>query len=260
MWAPPPSRGCPTSERSQDQVWLLSSLPGGWRTRKVPACYGAGACSGGSGPHWYLGTLILIPTFVVVGTLTLPGAATSYTGTPPLQIIAAFLARFVLFGFIGGPLAEEPGWRGFALPLLQSRYNQLNASLLLGTVWALWHLPLFMTASEGGGPGVSHAHVILLFAQFVRATLAFTLVLTWLFNRTHGSLVLAMSAHAALNASTVFLVTFPTSLVAHSNLPILIGMGTLGLIVLAATRGHLGVRCAHVRTDRLVGAEPLTSA
>lgn len=160
------------------------------------------------GLRWYLVALVLIPAFVSLGILTLPGAAPSYTGEPPLQITAAFLTRLVLFGIIGGPLAEEPGWRGFALPLLQDRYGPLKGSLLLGTVWAFWHLPLFLTASEGGGRGVAPADVILLFAQFAPATVAFTLVLTWLFNRTNRSLLTAILAHAALNASTVLLKHF----------------------------------------------------
>jgi membrane protease YdiL (CAAX protease family) len=45
---------------------------------------------------------------------------------------------------LGGPLFEEPGWRGFALPRLESRFGPLRASLILGTVWAAWHLPLFL--------------------------------------------------------------------------------------------------------------------
>jgi CAAX protease family protein len=142
------------------------------------------------GFRWYLVALVLIPASVVFGALTLPGAAGSYPGEPPLQITVSFVAQLVLLGIIGGPLAEEPGWRGFALPRLQNRYGTLKASLLLGMAWALWHLPLFLTAGEGGGPGVSHAHVILLFAQFVPATVAFTLVLTWLFDHTHGSVLL----------------------------------------------------------------------
>ena len=92
---------------------------------------------------------------------------------------------FILL-FIG--LGEEPGWRGFALPHLQTKHSPLIASLILAPVWALWHLPLI--GNEFPWPIV---------LPFVLSVFGATLMLTWLFNRTKGSVLLPMLFHATVN-------------------------------------------------------------
>jgi len=95
--------------------------------------------------------------------------------------------RFLfIFLFIG--LGEEPGWRGFALPQLQTRYSPLIASLILGSVWALWHLPL--VGNEFPSPIVP---------AFLLSLFGATFMLTWLFNRTNDSVFLPMLFHATVN-------------------------------------------------------------
>src|SRR3954451_5169128 len=95
--------------------------------------------------------------------------------------------RFIfIFLFIG--LGEEPGWRGFALPRLQRGHNPIVASLILAPVWALWHLPLF---GNEFAPAVIPAFLISLVAG--------TLVQTWIFNRTRGSVFAQMLFHATVN-------------------------------------------------------------
>ncbi len=93
---------------------------------------------------------------------------------------------FILL-FIG--LGEEPGWRGFALPQLQMKRSPLKASLTLAPLWALWHLPLI--GNEFPWPIVP---------AFLLSVLGATLLLTWLFNGTNGSVLLCMIFHAATNA------------------------------------------------------------
>jgi membrane protease YdiL (CAAX protease family) len=92
---------------------------------------------------------------------------------------------FILL-FIG--LGEEPGWRGFALPELQTKYSPLIASLILAPLWALWHLPLI--GNEFPWPIVP---------AFLLSIFGGTFVQTWLFNRTKGSVLLAMLFHATVN-------------------------------------------------------------
>ena len=95
--------------------------------------------------------------------------------------------RFVfIFLFIG--LGEEPGWRGFALPRLQKLQSPLIASLILAPVWALWHLPLMGNEFP---PAIIPAFLISL--------LGGTLIQTWLFNRTKGSVFAQMLFHATVN-------------------------------------------------------------
>jgi len=81
---------------------------------------------------------------------------------------------------------EEPGWRGFALPSLQAGRSALVASLILGAVWALWHLPLVVATGQMGGWDIVNI-------------MAWTLVLTWVYNGTGGSVLIVMLFHAMFN-------------------------------------------------------------
>jgi len=95
--------------------------------------------------------------------------------------------RFLfIFLFIG--LGEEPGWRGFALPRLQKQYTPLIASLILAPVWALWHLPL-----------MGNEFPVAIIPAFLISLLGGTLIQTWLFNRTKGSVFAQMLFHASVN-------------------------------------------------------------
>src|SRR5215213_5915444 len=79
----------------------------------------------------------------------------------------------------GGPLGEELGWRGYALPRLQVGRSALSASLILGVIWATWHLPFY----------ISGAATLAEFAPTSVTTFAATIVITWLFNNTNGSVL-----------------------------------------------------------------------
>ena len=92
---------------------------------------------------------------------------------------------FILL-FIG--IGEEPGWRGFALPHLQTKRSPLIASLILAPVWALWHLPL-----------IGNEFPLPIVAPFVLSVFGATFMLTWIFNGTKGSVLLPMLMHATVN-------------------------------------------------------------
>src|SRR5262249_42488550 len=94
------------------------------------------------GFKWYLFALIGLPAIMVLSVIFLPGALASFQGLAGLAPLP-MLALFVYIFFLGGPLGEEPGWRGFALPRLQRRYGPFFGSLILGPIWAFWHLPIF---------------------------------------------------------------------------------------------------------------------
>jgi len=153
------------------------------------------------GIRWYLVALLLPLVAYVLLLLLLGGSAfvSSLLNVQGAIILLLYLLLSIAGMVIAAPLGEELGWRGFALPRLQEQYGPLRGSLLLGLLWGLWHLPLFLTTWEK--PYESLLGLLLFLVQ----TISFTVVLTWLFNHTRGSILLAMLCHSAYGASGVFL-------------------------------------------------------
>jgi uncharacterized protein len=141
------------------------------------------------GLRWYAAALLL-PVGV---TLAAAAINISVLGAQPSAsaaelggwwtLVPTFFILLLVPG-IGGTW-EEPGFRGYALPHLQGSRSALSAGLTLGGMWAVWHLPLFVT-------GMDHWNESL---QIV----AWTVVFTWLYNNTRGSILLAMLMHATSN-------------------------------------------------------------
>lgn len=92
-------------------------------------------------------------------------------------------------GLIGSGLCEELGWRGFALPHLQRRYSALVSSLIIGVAWALWHWPNYFIAS--------HPHPFRAFAILIPMGMAASIIYTWAYNSTRGSLFAVVVLHGA---------------------------------------------------------------
>jgi membrane protease YdiL (CAAX protease family) len=120
-------------------------------------------------------------------------------GTPPalptfsvVELILGVPLLFVVSVLVNG---EELGWRGYALPRLQGKYSALTASLILGVIWSLFHLPIFFT--HGGGAFGNLASEPPL--GFLVRTTADAVLFTWIYNNTRGSVLLAMVFHAAEN-------------------------------------------------------------
>ena len=109
-------------------------------------------------------------------------------GDTPLIVIPFAIALSTPF-----QAGEEIGWRGYALPRLAERIGLAPASLLLGLIWAVWHLPQFFIR-DGGSYGQS-------FFVFVLAVVPLSVAIAWLYVRTQGSLLLPMIFHAAINNS-----------------------------------------------------------
>jgi len=186
------------------------------------------------GLGWYLFVLIGIPMILVLGVIVLPGALASFKGLASLVAIP-WLSQIV-YVFVHGPLGEEPGWRGFALPRLQRLHGPLVGSLILGPLWALWHLPFFWVPAWNFPP--TGANVVL----FVIASIPVTIILTWIFNNTNGSVFIAILGHWSFDFTFVILnLLFTAHIVTDygSTLPVLLGLGTAALLVIALTRGRL---------------------
>lgn len=142
---------------------------------------------------WYAVVPLLIPAllFVAIGVNTLLGGATiAYAWSSLISLLVLSLP-------IAG-LGEELGWRGFALPRLQARHTAFAASLLLGVLWGLWHLPLLI--ATGLVPLTSLG--ILNFLIFDLTITAIAVLLTWVYNNTNGSLFLMVLFHTVATATT----------------------------------------------------------
>jgi membrane protease YdiL (CAAX protease family) len=178
------------------------------------------------GFRWYLFAFLGIPAIMVLSVIFLPGVMASFQGLA-IEIFLPFLGLaplsplpllvlFIYIFFLGGAQGEEPGWRGFALPRLQRRYGPFVGSLILGPLWAMWHLPVFWV------PAWNYPPTLLNIVMFVIAAIAFTIVMTWVFNNTKGSVFLAVLVHATFDLYMALLNgLFPTPLVNDygSNVP-----------------------------------------
>ena len=198
--------------------WLLSPVAKGQSALLVSGLM----FLGGFGPSlaavalvWYAGGLAGLRTWLlrclrwrvgwgwVVIALLLPlvamALAAAIHGTlggtlPPSPIKGHALMAVVNFGLIlllGGPLGEEFGWRGYALPILKNQYGWRIAGLVLGIVWGAWHLPLFYIANT------SQQYIPV--ALFMVSTVALSVLFAWLADRTDGSLIPAILFHTAVN-------------------------------------------------------------
>jgi CAAX protease family protein len=188
------------------------------------------------GLGWYLFALIGIPLILALGVIALPGAMASFTGLASLAPPRPWLS-LIIYVFFHGPLGEEPGWRGFALPRLQRLYGPLVGSLILGTLWPLWHLPYFWV------PAWNFPPTLLNVGLFVISSIPLTIVMTWVFNNTKGSVLMAILVHLTFDFTFVILnLLFTAPIVTDygSTLPVFIGLGAVALLLIILTRGQLG--------------------
>ena len=172
---------------------------------------------------WYAVVLLLVPglQLVAVGVPTLLGKA---------SITFAWSGLVVLNAFRAG-LSEELGWRGFALPRLQASFQALPASLLLGVLWGLWHLPYLI--AFGQLPLTSAGLVFVI--SFVLGTTAYSVLFTWVYNNTKGSLFLMVLFHTVID---VPIVAAGNSWMAAVLYPILL-WSAVALVVLMAGPARL---------------------
>ena len=142
---------------------------------------------------WY-GVALLGPflyQLVAMGLHVLLGGQPPELGSLLAQV-PDVLINFVLVFFLIG-VAEEFGWRGYLLPRLQGQTSALLASLVVGVIWAAWHLPLFFN------PGTSYIQTP--FAVWLIFLLPYSVIHTWLYNSTRASLLLAIALHAMVNVT-----------------------------------------------------------
>lgn len=147
------------------------------------------------GIQWYLFVLLYPPLIKLIAVglnILLGGSAPTFFSTRLVHQANPFVLFFPVFVvvFLQAGIAEEIGWRGFALPQLQSQYSALTSSLILGVLWALWHFH------------PQNWSILLPTAWwYILGILSLTVIFTWVFNHTYGSLLLAVLFHTANNTS-----------------------------------------------------------
>ena len=191
--------------------------------------------------RWYAIALLAAPTLIVVGTLALSPGAAAGLSFPPLAALLAYVP-FLLLQLVTTGLAEEPGWRDFALVRHQRLHGPLLGTVILGVLWAGWHLPLFLTAWAKGIGGATLENVL----TFCAFAFVFSFFITWIFNKTGESLPVVMIAHCSVNnfISVMWFAVF-TSLIPSAStllLPSVIGFAAVAVVLIVATRGRLGYR------------------
>ncbi len=187
--------------------------------------------------RWYVVALLLFPAIWLSAALlnaAWTGAPLNFGATMAAQFFGApamwplFIAPFFIYEAIAN--GEEMGWRGYVLPRLQARHSALIASLILGLVWGLWHLPKFL------GPESSGSFPLLVIRMLGQAVL-----FTWLYNNTRGSLLLATMMHASGNTAGFFL---PSGSVETELIAALLINGAAVLVTLIAGPERLSKRAA----------------
>ena len=149
--------------------------------------------------RWYLVTIALPPLLVAASVFIVDqGPATLRRFD--LGAALANIPRAYLLALPFGPLGQELGWRGFALPRLLSRFGPVKASLVLGFLWTFWHAPMMLWFPGAAIPSFMTLSVTSVAIFLVQIT-AETVLMTYLFLRTNGSVLLAVLAHLTFNTA-----------------------------------------------------------
>jgi membrane protease YdiL (CAAX protease family) len=147
---------------------------------------------------WQLYLLAFLGPMIVAGLVVSIGVMTGTLKRNPVPIsVIHFAIVFLAMAILDGPLGEEVGWRGLLLPQLLRKMGPIAASITVGGIWWLWHVPLYLAdgkISTGGD-----------WIDFLIDTLALSTVFTWFFLRSGGSTLLAIILHNASNYSIYLL-------------------------------------------------------
>jgi membrane protease YdiL (CAAX protease family) len=191
--------------------------------------------------RWYVfaaSYLAVIKLIVAALHRGLTGEWPRFGPTPWVLMLAATFASVL----IGGQAGEEIGWRGYALPRMAARLGLGGASILLGVLWALWHLPLFFVR---GADTFGQS-----FPLYLLQVTALSVALAWLWAKTRGSLLVVMLLHAAVNNTKDIVPS--ADLVAGSPWGLghsMVGWLTVALLWLCA--GYFLVRMRHMPLPRV---------
>ena len=146
-------------------------------------------------PAWYAAAVLLVPTMIAIVFLVSSVWRGSWLPAP--QVTVGAVAFMVLIQ-VPNTLAEELGWRGFALPRMAARLGWLPAAVTLGVIWASWHLPYWISA-----PNV-HLYGAMAVVLFFAMPVAASPFLAWMYRSTR-SVLLPWLAHLSINVAIAFM-------------------------------------------------------
>lgn len=144
---------------------------------------------------YYVAALLLVP--LIAGIAILVGKLFGGSANVGEEVSAGALPAVFALNLWLFLITEETAWRGLALPRLQNRMSPLGAALLLGLVWGVWHVPLFLTE------GTFQARIP--FLGFMLSILATSVMISWLYNRARGSVLIAALCHASTDVTIAYL-------------------------------------------------------
>jgi len=203
------------------------------------------------GVRWYLVAILFIPVgqLLITAALGSPDVLRALRPSALALYPVAYLAHFVF-----GPLFEESGWRGFALPRMQHRFGPVRATLLLGLLWSGWHFFLYAPSWFAGGP----ANAVVGVGIFVVFTTSVSFIFTWLSNNTSASLLLAILLHGSIDGTATYLqrladwgVLSADAAAFSGQFGVLILCVVTALVLVVLTRRRLGYPRYHYEAERL---------
>lgn len=188
---------------------------------------------------WYLLCLFGFPLLYLI-------PATFWLGAAPWQALVdqwpTFFTVYLMAVLIFPALinwGEEAGFRGFAQTHLQKAYGALPASLVVGLLHSLWHLPVFLLVQ---GPPALGPFELGEFLRNTLMTLLLTVIYTWIFNGAQQSILIAALMHASLNGTQAWIGTLIPNLPQAVNNTIAISLAVGALLLIVLTKGQLGYR------------------
>ena len=183
-------------------------------------------------PLVFLGVALVIA--VAVGDVPSGSDFGRYSGLPAIGVVPVAAIAILING-----IGEETGWRGFALPQLQRRYGALAAALLVTPIWALWHLPYFFTIDTYRDFAPAG------YFGFLFGLACGSIVLTWLYNGTGGSVLACAIWHGVYNIESGTVAATGTIAAVTSTFVVIQALLLVGLELRARKRGEpsiLGLR------------------
>lgn len=208
-----------------------------------------------AGLRWYLLVLVGVPLFQLVFASIFLGTAplTAFVHEWPLYF-TTFLPDVLIIA-VAVQIWEEGGWSGYAVPNLQKRFGALRAALILGPLWALWHLPFFFVPGQIFDQRVGLITIIVQMVLTMIVGILVRIIMNWIFNNTKGSILIAILFHASLDASNSanafirHLLTAP-QLGAYGLGAALLFPLVAAVLLLIFTRGRLSYKSDRLETQQ----------